>query len=166
VSWDPAPPLFISQLRTQLAGCASWISAVGSANALSRIHYPAINVGNTKGSAPDKIPAALLTRTAGGKQRWAAGAGGLGNGVLEIDFYFPAVQTAAQPDPYTVGRLEALVEAIVGELTTQEVGIPFNDNATWTEASNPTNEAIAAHSDQNPAAFRHCRAILPYSIRS
>ncbi len=159
--FETSAPPFVTQLRVQLGLCSTWSGLVGSANALDRVHYPSFNPGGVRG-ALDRLPAVLLLRPQFGRKKWIEGASGLANGSLGMMFYFPALASAAVLAAYGAGRVEALVESICGELIAQRSGIPFRDDATIAEASDPTEAAIASNTDDQPAAFRTCQATIPY----
>ncbi len=164
--WDPTPPVFIGQMRIQVAQCASWITACGDATiGLGRLHYPSLDFRGEKG-APDQVVAGLITRTEAGRRRWLEGAGGLVSGSLDLDVYVPALTSGLYAKAYTVGQLEDFADTLIQELLTQRTGIPFRDIPKMSEASNPTNAEIAAHSDDTPSAFRWIRITMPYGLNS
>lgn len=161
MTWETTASPIVLQVRTQLAGSATWQGVVGAANAANRVHFPSINLGGVRGSN-DPIPAVLVQRPQNARRKWVEGASGLINGSIGLMFYFPAILSGAVPAAYAAGRVEDLVDTIVGDLIAQRSGIPFRDDATIGEASDPTDAEIAANSDQTPAAFRSCLATLPY----
>ncbi len=161
MAWETTAPGIIIQLRSQLGSCAAW-SALFTTPDVSdnHVHFPSFNPGGVRGTA-DALPSVLLMRPQTVRRKWVEGASGLISGSLGLIFYFRAVDVSSVPG-YSAGQVEALVETIVGQLIAQQTGIPFRDDATIGEASDPTDPEIAGDTSSTPAAFRTCTVTLPY----
>ncbi len=160
MAWETTAPAVIIQLRTQLGSSATWTTLVGAGNVSSRVHFPSFNPAGVRDTA-DAIPAVLLMRPQAGRRKWIEGAAGLMSGSLAMMFYFPAITVGAVTG-YSAGQIEQLIETICGELIAQTSGIPFRDEATIEEASDPTGGEIAANTEADPTAYRSCLATIPY----
>jgi len=97
----------LTQLRTQIAACASW--SAGS----SGVHYPDVDWASAT------LPCCVIAEGARTSATYAAGAAGLRGGTFLVTIYTSG----------TVGACEVLGQAILEELLAQASGIPFRNGS-------------------------------------
>ena len=99
----------LTQLRTQIAACASWTP--GSAG----VHYPGVDYASAT------FPCAIIAEDSRTSATYAAGANGLRGGTLSIRVYTDSASS--------IGATEVLGQAILEELLAQPAGIPFRSGS-------------------------------------
>lgn len=117
------PSAVITQLDVQLTACASWPGGMTT-------WYP------KKTGATADLPYAVLAETSRGVRPYAAGAGGIAGGVLEVHLHVTG----------TIGAVETLARTLLDELLAQQSGIVFNSSECGL-SNEPTPGEIAAGED-------------------
>jgi hypothetical protein len=151
-----SPTNYIGALRTQLAACAAWTTAVGAGNETARIHFPVSN------PTVDALPHAVLVQLDGNLTRYAEGASGLASGLLEVDLYVGATTNGGTP--YLAGDLETLADNLIQQLLFQTQVIPFAGTSSRTMARDPTVGSFPTDDVSAPAAYRTITLRLPFGL--
>ncbi len=157
--WDAHAPTFVVQTRTEVASLPAWIAEVGSAGQESlHVHYPTADPFGTN-EAPDPLPLILLTQDLGGRRWVADGVAPLRRAHVIMDLYVPVER--ADGTLRTVAQVEALADAIVGQLFEKQPRVLPLGDCDYSKCSVPSPMANSGNEDGTARSLYHIRITLP-----
>ena len=119
--WDTSTPPTLAAFRGALCACPTWAQAINRPTLEpSRVHFP---VGNPDGlitGIPDPKPFCVLAEMGKGWQRYAEGAAGILQGIIQATFYLPAARNTVDAPTRIITGTATINSPILSALTSTD----------------------------------------------